>query len=213
LRKPTLQKCFGPFLGKKSSGGLIDYLWEYGRSTRHLPAEKKQVYSVQAPEIEMRHCNSGRAGQSDVILAGETTTSDLRARCFGWAEFFDQLFGRRLLQTFFTRFSAEYDFVLADLPSETMMRQATMSVVQLCDELVLCFSHDGESIQQTVEFATRVRSTQREKLHFVPAAMLVEYLELSVLDKVRSYAQRSFEALPPVATVPSLEVPYVPTYQ
>jgi hypothetical protein len=28
LRKPTLHKYFGPFLGKKSSRGPIDYLWD-----------------------------------------------------------------------------------------------------------------------------------------------------------------------------------------
>jgi MinD-like ATPase involved in chromosome partitioning or flagellar assembly len=213
LRKPTLHKYFGPFLGEKSSRGLIDYFWDYARSARHLTGERRQVYSVQAPEIEVRRCNSGGTGRLDVILAGETTTSGLRARYFGWGEFFDQLFGRRLLETLFTRFSTEYDFVLADLPSGSAMRQVTINVVQLSDELVLCFSYDPESIQQTVEYATEVRSTQREKPRLVPVAMLVENAELSLLEKAQRYAQDRFQALPPAIAVRELDVPYVPFYR
>ena len=213
LRKPTLHKYFGPFLGKKSSQGFIDYLWDYATSARHLTRGRKQLYSIQAPEIGTRHCNSGGTGQLDVILAGETTTSDLRARYFSWAEFFDLLSGRRLLERLFARFSAEYDFVLVDLPSGVTMRRAVINVVQLSDELVLCFSYDAESIQQTAEYATGMRSTQLEKPRVVTAAMLVEYVELSLLEKTRLYAQQRFQALQPGAAVLELEVPYVPFYR
>jgi MinD-like ATPase involved in chromosome partitioning or flagellar assembly len=211
--KPTLYKYFGPLLGKKADRGLIDYLWEYARSARRLPRERREAYSVRPPEIERRRCNSGGTGQLDVILAGEVRTSGIRARYFSWAEFFDQLFGRHLLQTLFTRFSAEYDFVLADLPSGAIMRQALMNVGRLSDDLVACFSYDVESIEQTVQNVSAVVSAQREKPRLVPVAMMVETVELELILKARLHAEKRFEALHAVAPALNQEVPYVPYYR
>ncbi len=109
-----------------------------------------------------------------MILAGQARTSDIRARYFSRAEFFDQLFGRRLLQALFTRFSKEYDFVLVDLPSGTIMTQALMNVGRLSDNLVACFEYYAESVEQTIKNVSTVLWAQREKPRLVPAAMMVE---------------------------------------
>lgn len=213
LGKPTLYKYFGPFLGRKADQGMIDYLWEYAKSARHLPRDRREAYSVRPPEIERRRCNSGGTGQLDVILAGETRTSDIRSRYFSWAEFFDQLFGRRLLQTLFTRFSAEYDFVLVDLPSGAIMTQSFMNVGRLSGDLVACFSYDAESIDQTMKSVSAVLSAQREKPRLVPTAMMVESVELQLILEARLHAEKRFQALQAVAAAPTQEVPYVPRYR
>jgi cellulose biosynthesis protein BcsQ len=174
---------------------LIDYLWEYAKADRHLPREKIQAYSAQPPEIQRRRCNSDGTGQLDVILAGETRTSDIRSRYFSWTEFFDQLFGRHLLQTLFTRFSEEYDFVLVDLPSGSVMTQSLLNVGRLSDNLVACFSYDVESIEQTMKIVSAVLSALREKPRVVPVPMMVEPAEMQLLHQARSYAEQHSKAV------------------
>ena len=213
LGKPTLYKYFGPFLRKEADRGLIDYLWEYAKSARHLPRERREAYSVRPAEIERTLCNSGGTGHFDLILAGEARTSDIRARYFSWAEFFDQLFGRRLLQALFTRFSKEYDFVLVDLPSGTIMTQALMNVGRLSDNLVACFSYDAESVEQTIKNVSTVLWAQREKPRLVPAAMMVENVELQLIHEARLLVEKRFQVLQTVAPALKQEVPYVPYYR
>jgi MinD-like ATPase involved in chromosome partitioning or flagellar assembly len=210
--KPTLNKYFGPFMENKVELGFIDYLWEYAKAARHLPPEKRQAYSAQPPEIERRRCNSDGKGQLDVILAGETKTSHIRSRYFSWAEFFDHLFGRHLLESLYTRFSEEYDFVLVDLPSGSVTIQSLLNIGRLSDNLVACFSYDSESIEQTMKIVSAVLSAQGEKPRVVPVSMMVEYMELQLFHKARSYAEQRSRALHAVVA-PLEEVPHIPYYR
>jgi TIR domain len=204
LRKPTIHKYLGPFLSASSLAeceGVIDFLWEYGRSARHLDQDNRNTLIKQFTKILPCRCDIDAdwhitiGGELHFVPAGRPGIRNIRTQYFSWREFVDRLDGHDLLDHYFALLSNDYDYVLVDIPSGPF-EDAADSIASRSDFLVSCFTYDPESIDPVAADAKSLNDRiDTRRLRVFPLAMRTDSAEMHLMDEARKYAQNSFSWL------------------
>ena len=241
-KRPGLHRYFHPFLRDKnltSSEGVIDLVMQFEdaaingstRSEKERDGPDKDWYRPLADitkyTIPLAYSFDG-GGLLDLLPAGKQGPSYAqRVNSFSWPRFYDRLGGGVFLEAVKQSMRKTYEYILID--SRTgVSDSAGISIVQMPDTLVVCFTLNIQSMagaaavttsvcEERKRFSSAVR--KKNELRIFPVPMRVETAEKIRLDRARESAADSFAAF--IEHLPSekrsqywkkMNVPYVPFY-
>jgi hypothetical protein len=210
LEAPGLHRYFHPFLDDKELAdtlGLVDFLLGFVEGARveaSSPTAAKpgprwfDSYANYLTFAASLHWPFPNGGTLDFMPAGRQDAGyAVKVTRFDWEGFYKDLGGGVFLEAVKEKFRVSYDYVLID--SRTGVSDSSgICTVQMPDDLVLCFTLNGQSIlgAEAVAqsaFAQRRRPSGEPGLRVWPVLMRIELAEKERLEAARDFARRTFQ--------------------
>lgn len=208
LEAPGLHRYFHPFLldpELRDTEGVIDFVARFathavagpprtGEARSSEPQLDPSLADLTEYAVRVEHPFPD-GGVLDLVPAGRQSAGyGAKVNSFDWQTFYDRLGGGAFLQSMRTIVRDDYDFVLID--SRTGVSDtAGVCTIELPDDLVVCFTLNGQSMEGAAAVARSVRAQRGfDELSIYPVPMRVEFAEKLRLERAREVARRQFDS-------------------
>ncbi|MFF3071171.1 FxSxx-COOH system tetratricopeptide repeat protein [Kitasatospora sp. NPDC057936] len=210
---PSLERHFGRLLAPSAPEGargvlslLLDFRDEQAR-TSGRPGREWLGRSVRGAVRTVDRSGFAAGGLLDVLLVGrrERQVTELTR---GTQAFADEGYFGDLRE----ELRRQYDYVLVD-GCTGLSTMADICTEQLPDDLVVCFTLSGRSIDDASRIALRIAGRQGERaVRILPVATMVDGSHEGVTEMGRALAAARFAGLPATEPVETVEIPYRPLH-